>query len=65
MPVHIDELVTNIRVSTSELAISEEQLDAIVTAVTRKLKQAALEQEMLKHTMGVPVEARPPLRFRE
>ena len=65
MPIHIDQLITNVTVSTDELPLDKKQRDLLIAKTLSNAEKQAIERQALADTMRVPLQARPQIRPRK
>ena len=64
MPVHIDELRSEVTVLAEEFALSDRQLEIIVQKVIRRLQQSERSDGRSPALTAVRTRAQPPIRSR-
>ena len=65
MPVHIEELTSEVDVVTGELPLTEEQTEKLVKLVLTRLKEKQYEAKQVREATSLRREAAPPVRLDE
>ncbi len=65
MPVHIDEMTTEVAAIDGDLPLSEAQIEKLVTRVIERLAERQSQQRQSREATRLRRQAAPPLRIGE
>jgi hypothetical protein len=65
MPVHVEEMTSEVAVLDGDLPLSEQQLEKLAALVMRRLEEKKRAEQQVREATALRRQARPPLQVAE